>query len=124
MGVLTAAKARKLAAVPDAAEKLHLSELGDNVYVRPLTGLLVTRLGYATTQGDEDEGTWVAFFPEILHACVFEDKECERRVYPTMADAEAACDRVSNMTIVITMCSKAMELTNLTVAGLEEVEGN
>ena len=124
MGVLTAAKARKLAATPDAAEKLHLTDLGDDVYVRPLTGLLVTRLGYATTQGAEDEGSWVAFFPEIIHHCVFEDKECKRHVYPTMADAEAACDRISGMGSIITMCSKAMEMTNLTVAGLEEVEGN
>jgi len=124
MGVLTAEKARKLAAVPDTAEKLHLPDLGDDVFVRPLTGLLVTRLGLAATRGAEEQGTLVAFFPEIIRHCVFEDKDCQKHVYPTMADAEAACDKMAQMGSIIAMCSKAMEMTNLTVAGLEEVEGN
>ena len=124
MGVLTAAKARKMAAVPDAAEKLHLPSVDADVWVRPLTGLLITRIGYVASQNVDDQGAWVVFFPDILHDCIYEDKACKRRVYPTMADAEAACSSVSGMEAVIAMCVKAMELSNTGADAVDEIAGN
>lgn len=121
--VLTAEKVRAMVKEPGKPEKFHVEEWNDDVYIKPLPGLIVTRLGFMATQVDgEDTGLWLELVPDILRECVLDADG--NSLFPTVADVQAITRENDHMVALMSIVGHAIEMTDLNPGGLERVEGN
>ena len=121
--VLTAEKVRAMVKEPGKPEKFHVEQWNDDVYIKPLPGLIVTRLGFLATQDDgEDTGAWLEMVPDVLRECVVDADG--NSLFPTAADVQAITQNSDHMLALMSIVGHAIEMTDVSPGGTYRVEGN